>query len=239
MRHDFPIILVIFAGLTLPAALRAQSDDQSTPLGDIARALRRDKEEKDKPEAPSARTVIDNDNLSQVVDQAAKDRLKNKMTFLFDGVEKGVHVAAPDVTCSLSFSAKTGALVADPFVAQDLPRNEISKLDGPAAIDAGKLEVTVYNGTGWNLREITVGLTIVRQAGTDSAANYGQAKLLPASAVNRETAEKRSDLTVLYHIQGSAAPFSTTVFRQDLGGKLSPDQEWHWAIVQAQGIPPK
>src|SRR5581483_6774319 len=107
MKRNFLTILVIFAGLTLPAVLRAQSDDQSTPLGDIARALRKEKEEKNKPEAPSAQTVIDNDNLSQVVDQAAKDRLKNKMTFLFDGVEKGVHVSAPDVTCSLSFSAKT------------------------------------------------------------------------------------------------------------------------------------
>jgi hypothetical protein len=46
-------------------------------------------------------------------------------------------------------------------------------------------------------------------------------------------------MTVLYHLKGSAGPFSTALFKQAIGISLSSDQEWHWAIVQARGIPPK
>jgi hypothetical protein len=44
---------------------------------------------------------------------------------------------------------------------------------------------------------------------------------------------------VLYHLNGSAAPFSTTLFHEPLGMQLDSDQEWHWAIIQAVGILPK
>ncbi len=229
--------------LTCSPRLVAQSDDDNgVSLGDIARALRRDKEkakEQGQKEPPSAQTVIDNDNLSQVVKQAENDRLKTSMNFVFDGIGKDIRVSAPDVTCNLTFSAKTGALVSDPFVPQELPRNELGMLDGPAVINGDALQITVHNGTAWNLREITVGLTILRQASPSAAANFGSARLIPAAAADEESSGKRSDFTVLYHIKGSAAPFATAVFHQDLGAKLEPDQEWHWAIVQAQGIPPK
>jgi hypothetical protein len=82
-----------------------------------------------------------------------------------------------------------------------------------------------------------VGLTILRPAGAN-AANYGEAKLIPAAAVD-STSQKRSDMTVLYHLKGSASPFSTALFKQAIGISLNADQEWHWAIVQARGIPPK
>ncbi len=49
--------------------------------------------------------------------------------------------------------------------------------------------------------------------------------------------EKQPDSTVLYHLKGSAAPSSTTVFHETLGTTLGQDQEWHWAIVQAKGVP--
>lgn len=235
-------LVTLIAILLLPAFMTAQSDDDnSVSLGDVARALRRDKEEKEKvqKEPPSAQTVIDNDNFSKVMEQADQARLKNNMKFVFDGIGKDISVSAPDVTCSLSFSAKSGALVSDPFVPQDLPRNELGKLDGPALINGDGLQITVHNGTGWNLREITVSLTILRQPSSSAAAHYGSARLLPAAASEEESAGKPSDFTVLYHIKGSAAPYATAVFRQDLGGNLEQDQEWHWAIVQAQGIPPK
>jgi hypothetical protein len=243
------LILVIFALAVLPQAyLAAQSDqDSGVSLGDVARALRKDKANKTKeqekeqgqPEPPSAQTVIDNDNLPQVMAQAEKDRLKGGVNFLFDGIGKDIHVSAPDVTCNLSYSAKASVLVSDPFVPQDIPRNELVKLDGPAVINGEALQITVHNGTEWNVREITVGLTILRQASPSADARYGNARLLPASDGEEQSSGKRSDLTVLYHIKGSAAPGATTVFRQELGGKLYTDQEWHWAIVQAQGIPPK
>jgi hypothetical protein len=31
---------------------------------------------------------------------------------------------------------------------------------------------------------------------------------------------------------------STTAFRQVLGLNLGPNDEWHWAILQARGVPP-
>jgi hypothetical protein len=245
MKSNLSLLALVMLLITLLPypCLAAQSDDDSgASLGDIARALRRDKE-KDKEQgqkaAPSAQTVIDNDNFSQVMEHAEKSRLKSNMNFVFDSVGKDISVSAPDVTCSLSFSAKTGALVSDPFVPQELPRTELVKLDGPAIIDDDALQITVHNGTAWNLQEITVGLTILRQSPASAAFRVGSARLIPASAGEQETSGKRSDFTVLYHIKGAAAPFASAVFRQDLGAKLEPDQEWHWAIVQAQGIPPK
>lgn len=229
-------IIVVLAGLMLPFRLAAQSDDNSTPLGDIARALRKDKDKK----APAAtETVIDNDNLSQVMQQAERDRQKGDVRLAFAGIGKDLQVSSPDVTCSLSFNAKSAAPSSDPFVPQDLPLNELAKLDGPAVIHGDSLEVTVYNPTGWTIREITVGLTIARRAEENAAASYGSAKLLPAVAGDNSAAEKRSDLTVLYHLKGLAAPATTTIFRQSLGASLRPDQDWHWAIVQAQGLPPR
>jgi hypothetical protein len=228
-------ILLIGMILAPSVFLAAQSDDNSVPLGDIARALRKKKD----PEAPATPTVIDNDNLSQVMDQAEKDRQKGDVKFAFDGIGKDLHVSSPDVTCNLSFNAESGALLNDPFAVQDVPRTELAKLDGPAVVQGDALQVTVYNGTGWTIKEITVGLTIARRADPGATAQFGAAKLVPAAAADEPAGEKRSDLTVLYHLKGYAAPSSTTVFRQSLGGSIASDQDWHWAIVQAQGIPPK
>lgn len=221
---------LVLLGLWQPCLAVAQDEGQVS-LGDLARSLR-----KSKP-APSE-TVIDNDNLSKVMQDAEAQRLNGRPVFLVDETGKQFQVKSPDGTCSLSFSANATALLSSPYVPQDLPESELAKLDGPATIDNGTLQVSVYNGTGWNLKEITVGLTIVRRA-TESAAYYGSAKLVPASDINAVQTEKRSDLTVLYHLKGTAAPFATAVFQQNLGAKPASDQEWHWAIIQAQGIPPQ
>jgi hypothetical protein len=62
---------------------------------------------------------------------------------------------------------------------------------------------------------------------------------LVQAAINEPvTTEKRSDVTMLYHLKGVAAPFTTTQFREALNTMPGPDQEWHWAIVEAKGIPP-
>ena len=122
-------------------------------------------------------------------------------------------------------------------MSQDLPQSELAKLDGPANIHGDTLEVSVYNASAWSVREITVGLTIVRRA-EPSAASYGDAKLLPAVAEEAVPAEKRPDLTLLLHLKGSTAPFTTSVYREKLDALLENGQEWHWAIVEAKGIPP-
>jgi hypothetical protein len=95
----------------------------------------------------------------------------------------------------------------------------------------------MYNASSWNVREITVGLTIVRHDDT-TADDYGAAKLLPAAAEDATPADKRSDVTLLLHLKGSSAPFATTVYREKLDEILDDGQEWHWAIVEAKGIPP-
>ena len=66
------------------------------------------------------------------------------------------------MTCDLSFSASATALLSDPYAPQELPEAELAKLDGPATISGDTLQLSVHNGTNWNIKEITVGLTILR-----------------------------------------------------------------------------
>ncbi len=218
----------------------AQSEDAPTPLGDVARSLRKKKEEP-KPEAAAApaRTIIDNDNLSQVMDDVETHHITHgNFLYSFDGAGRTFQVSAPDVTCSLSFNSHSASLLSRPLVQMDLPEEDVRKLDGPATINDEGLQVSVFNGTQWRVEEIIVGLTVVRR--TNSAAGYyGAAQLRPAASETTVVAEKQSDLTTLYHLKATALPAATTVFKAPLSTALAPDEEWHWAIVQAKGIPPK
>jgi hypothetical protein len=238
-------VLLAFGGMMFAVCAVAQSGSDVS-LGDLARSLRQSKVSKTTPAAPpkepAASTIIDNDNLTQVIEQVEKFRLNGKPMLSFDGGGKNFQMTSPDGTCSLSFNANATALLATPFVAENLPPAELAKLDGPASIRDDTLEVSVYNASSWDVKEITVGLTIVRRAEPPLAADNGIAKLLPAVAQDEGTAdsvppEKHSDMTVLLHLKGSATPLATTIFRQKLEADLSPDQEWHWAIVDAKGIP--
>jgi hypothetical protein len=221
--------LVILLGLVLPVCGVAQSDSTEPSLGDLARSLRKAK-------AAPEHTVIDNDNLHKVMDEVQNRKLSGNLLFTFDGAGKKFQVSSPDVTCDLSFSGSATSLLSDAYAPQELPEGELAKLDGPATISGDTLQVSVHNGTGWNIKEITVGLTILRD--TD-AAGSASARLIPASETTTLLSEKHPDVTVLYHLKGSAAPASTTVFHETLSAALSQDQEWHWAIVQAKGIKPQ
>jgi len=223
--------------LALPQFLRAQEDATDTPLGDIARSLR-------KKTAPvDSGNVIDNDNLPQVVDEAESRRLTGSTpVFSLDPGAKSFHVSSPDVSCSLSFTAKNSSL-SDPLLLNEMPRSELAKLDGPATIDGDSLQVSVRNGTLWDLREIVIGLTIVKRPDpVEANASYGQARIVPASANSlpqQDSTQKQPDVTLLLKVKGSAAPSTTAVFRAALNFALFPDQDWHWAIVKAKGIPPQ
>jgi len=237
MKHRFYLgIFLVFMGLVslglLPPVCAAQSDDEVS-LGDLARSLRQSKE----PKEPAAPSIIDNDNLTQVIDDVEHFRLGARPTFTFEGGATHFQMSSPDGTCSLSFNANSTALLSSPYVSQDLPQSELAKLDGPANIHGDTLEVSMYNASSWNVREITVGLTIVRHDDT-TADDYGAAKLLPAAAEDATPADKRSDVTLLLHLKGSSAPFATTVYREKLDENLDEGQEWHWAIIEAKGIPP-
>ena len=238
MRHRCYLgVFLVFLGLVslemmLPVCAAAQSDGEVS-LGDLARSLRQSKE----PKEPAAPAIIDNDNLTQVIDDVEHFRLGARPTFTFEGGATHFQMSSPDGTCSLSFNANNTALLSNPYVSQDLPQSELAKLDGPANIHGDTLEVSMFNASSWSVREITVGLTLVRRDDT-SAGDFGAAKLLPAVAEDSTPADKRSDVTVLLHLKGSAAPFATTVFREKLDENLDDGQEWHWAIVEAKGIPP-
>jgi hypothetical protein len=219
----------VFAVLLGPATVLAQSDSPVS-LGAFARSLRQEKQS-------TAPVIIDNDNLSRVMDEVATHRFGASPLFSWNGSGTTFQTTFPDGTCSLSFNANATALLTVPYVAEELPQDQISKLEGPASIDGDDLRISVYNGSSWNLKEVTVGLTVVRRA-ESNAASYVPAKLIPAVADMPAPSGKPSDLTLLIHMKGSITPLTATVLHQKLPAALAPDQEWHWAIIQAKGIRP-
>jgi len=233
------MILVLLAALPLVPVLRshasAQDDPNDVPLGDVARNIRK------KPAAPEV--VIDNDNLSEVVENAESHRAAGTtMTFTLDPAAKSFRVSTPDASCTLSFTAKTSALLTDPVMLDELPKEELAKLDGPATIDGDSLQLSIHNGSAWELREVVIGLTIVRSPDTVSSSSYyGSARIFPAVATPHtllDSSERQPDTTILLRVKGSAAPAATALFRTQLNFALFPDQEWHWAIVRAKGVAP-
>jgi hypothetical protein len=224
---------VYIAGVVIllcsPALLRAQEDE--VPLGDLARAARKSKPSEQPNVEPQK--VIDNDNFSVMMSKAESERLNGKPVFSIDSSGKTFTMTSPDGTCSLSFDAKATALISTPYVASDLPQDELLKLEGPATIHDDVLEVSLHNGTGWELKEIVVGITELR---SQPGAELHSAKLIPAS--DQAPAEKLPDSTLLYHLKATGAPDSITVFRANILGDFSDVKDWHWALVSARGIPP-
>ena len=242
------LTVLALCGIFWTSACNAQSEDRPVPLGDLARSLRKKKERPQSssstaaqtpaPAAPS-KTVIDNDNFTQVLEEAESRHLANtSMLYSFEGAAKMFQISSPDVTCSLSFNGHMSSLLARPVAPIDMPDEETRKLEGPAIINEEGLQVSVFNGTRWKVEEITVGVTLVRRANS-VVAHRGLAKLVPAASETTIVAEKPADVTTLYHLKAEAMPSSTTVFKAPLTSALGPDEEWHWAIVQARGIPPR
>jgi hypothetical protein len=230
-------------GILICGSAWAQSEDAPVPLGDLARSLRKKKQEtqppQSQPDAKPARPLIDNDNFTQVLDEAQALHITHgNFLYTFDGAGRTFQVTSPDVSCSLSFNSHAASLLSRPFLQMDLPEEELRKLDGPATINEDGLQVSVFNGTQWRVEEITVGLTIVRQP-SPTAGYYGNGRLRPAASQTTIVAQKPADVTTLYHLKASALPSATTLFKAPLSASLAPDQEWHWAIVQAKGFPPK
>jgi len=233
MKRDCFLSLVIpWLALLVPAGMLAQSQDP-VPLGDVARSLH-----------PTQKTappvVIDNDNLSEVMAQRETRRANGSPAFSFEKADSNFRVSLPDGTCSLSFNAKATSLLVTPSVVKELPESELAKLEGPASIKGDTLQVALYNPTEWNLKEITVGLTLARRTHDDDEALYGAARVVPALAKeNAGVVGKPADRTWILHLKGTAAPLETAIFREKLGAEVGLEQEWHWAILQAKGIPPR
>jgi hypothetical protein len=233
-RKLFLPLALTLLGVLLPVRGVAQSDSPEPSLGDLARQYRKTKAAVE--HAVIDHAVIDNDNLHQVMDEVQSRKLEGKLLFSIDGSGKKFQVSSPDVTCDLSFSGSATSLLSDPYAPQDLPEGELTKLDGPATISGDTLQVSVRNGTTWNIKEITVGVTILRSPQAKTARR-GSARLISAAETTTLLSEKQPDSTFLYHLKGSAAPSRTTVFHETMGTTLGQDQEWHWAIVQAKGVP--
>jgi hypothetical protein len=207
-----------------PAWMKVSAQEDDIPLGDLARELRHSK-------PPDQTDVIDNDNFSLMMDKAESERLDGQAVFAISPSGRTFTTVSPDGSCSLSFVATSANRTPAAYIASDLPQDELLKLEGPASIEDGSLQVSVHNGTPWEVNEIEVGVTVLQN---QSGAEYRPAVMGPLPV----NPEKLPDLTVLYHLKGSSAPDSTTVFRGPLGGSFSGSKDWHWAIVGARGIPP-
>jgi hypothetical protein len=225
--------------LLWPFSAAAQEDIPS--LGDLARDLRKNKVQTPAQQAPDPlHPIIDNDNLAQVMEDKknARPAKQDKTVFSIDPSGNTLKVSSPDVTCSLSFNARASALLIKPVLVEDLPLDELLKLDGPGSIQDEHLQLEVFNGTDWDLREITIGLTLERKPG-QNAELAARARVIPAAeGLAPITVERHSDVTILYHLKAEAKPFSTTAFHENIGITPGADEDWRWSIVEAKGIRP-
>lgn len=234
--------LMISLASTKLSAQDADDEPNATPLGDVARNLRKND--------PAPEQVIDNDNLNQVMTQA-ESRHTSVLRFLMDRNEKNFQVSAPDVTCSLSFSVNTKALLSQQYAQMNLPPSEIFKLTGPATIEGDSLSVSLFNGTDWHVSEIEVAFTLVKKNIPVSADAFSPGPptdglspspfQAPQNSLDLDSVrpEKKADHIVIYKMRAAAPPLSVTTFSAALNLDLVPGQEWHWAILEAKGYPPQ
>jgi hypothetical protein len=216
----------------------AQDDPNDTPLGDVARSLRK--------KTGASQNVIDDDNFSKVMAEAESNHAAGSaLRFLMAGEAKSFQISSPDATCSLAFNASAKTLLSSQFAQMELPAGEMLKLTGPATIEGDALTVSVFNGTDWHVSEVAIALTVVKKkepgdasfAGSDVAGALGNSS--PSGAESEVRPEKKPDRTVIYRMRAAAPPSSTTVFSAPLNLELPPGEEWHWALVQARGYPPE
>lgn len=234
------LMIALLAPLAAPRAAAAQDDSDEIPLGDVARNLRK--------KTPPAKPVIDDDNLPQVMQEADHHDLGQGLRFLMSGKRSGFQVEAPDVTCSLSFSANVKSLLSGQYAEMELPSGEMAKVEGKAVVEGDALTVPVFNGTQWHLSEISVAFTVVKKgkaggADADPAASSADPvhamPVLEVDAFQQVRPEKKPDVTVIYRMRAAALPWSNAVFSAPMNMELAAGEEWHWAIVQARGYPPE
>jgi hypothetical protein len=240
-RRLFRYCAAILVVTMTPIFLLAQDDGAETPLGDVARNLRK---------KTPAQAVIDNDNLGTVMEQVQIHKLVGTaVQYSIDGGGKTFQISSPDASCRLSFSANSKALLSNQYTQMQLPPADLAKLAGPAIIDGSSLQVSMFNGTNWHVSEVAIALTLVTRSDVpDTSArsrnNHSLNKVIPAivrasDQVSEKPAEKTADVTMLYRVRAAAAPATTTLFSTPLTVEVGPDQEWHWAIVEAKGYPPQ
>lgn len=236
------LVLPMLAAILICGRAQAQSDPNETPLGDVARSLRK--------KTPPAQPVIDDDNLPEAMQKAESRRgFGSSLRFLMAREGKGFQVSAPDVTCSLSFTANVKSLLSKQYAEMELPATDVIKLEGQATIEGDALTVPVFNATDWHVSELAIALTVIRRKASFTGGSVNGATGAVAAPEARPPIaddslvairpEKKPDVTMVYRMRAAAAPGERTAFSAALGFDLDPGDEWHWAIVQAKGYPPQ
>ena len=227
-KIQFLVIVSALLTSLSPLCARAQDDPNETPLGDVARNLRQKKQ-------AAQLQVIDDDNMKKVMDDADSRRGfgSSSLRYLMAGESKGFQVSAPDATCSLAFTANVKSLLSGQYSQMNMPADDMTKLQGPAAIEGDALTVSIFNDTDWHVSELAVALTVIRKK-ADPAESLGM-----DSALQEIRPEKKQDVTVIYRMRAAAPPWERAVFSAPLNLELAPGDEWHWAIVEAKGYPPQ
>jgi hypothetical protein len=228
--------ILSIAVLLVGVATGLYAQEEQSSLGDVAREARKAKT----PEGSSGgQRVIDNDNFASVLDEAEAAHLTGKPVFSIDPSGNAFRMTSPDGTCSLSFDAKATSLITSSFVSTDLPPYELPKVEGHATIHDGVIEVAVHNSSGWELREVVIGVTVLQRVVKPDVG----LDLSETSMVSEPTwTGKSPDSTAIYHLRGSAAANSTATFTAVLGQDstipFGENTDWHWALVSARGLPP-
>jgi len=116
----------------------------------------------------------------------------------------------------------------------DLPPSEVRRLRGVAAWSGDTLKLTVYNGTGWRVTELSVRLG--RFKGDDLVEDPKPVVLLPpegqvdagvAALMNRVAPERKKP---------GLNPLDTGVFQGRVGQR---PESFRWDIETARGYPPQ
>jgi hypothetical protein len=227
------LVVALAVGTALiPAPVHAQDDPNDVPLGDVARNLRK---------KTPARPVIDDDNLTQIMQQAdSRHSFGASLRFLMAGEGNGFRVAAPDVTCSLSFSSNVKSLLSSQYSELDLPESDRARLEAHASVEGDTLTVSVHNATDWHVSEISVAFTTISSEASDTSVSTGNDKPEHGSSSETEIGlGRKPDNTVIYRMRAVGVPWSAANFSSRLSSQITPGEEWHWAIVQARGYPPE
>ena len=105
-----PMLLAALMSARLAAQDDLNSDPNDAPLGDVARSLRK--------KTPPSQNVIDDDNLTKVMERAeSRHAPGSALKFLMAGESKEFRVSAPDVTCSLAFTSNVKGVAFEPVLA--------------------------------------------------------------------------------------------------------------------------
>jgi hypothetical protein len=224
---------ILLLSMTISWPVLAQ--DEAPSLGEVARKARESKTSESA--GTGSQKVIDNDNFSAVLDQAEAARMTGKPVFSIDPAGNAFRMTSPDGTCSLSFDAKATSLISSSFVSSDLPQDDLVKLESHALIHDDILEVSVHNGSPWELRELVIGVTVLQKTLKDFTEAADTQMATDPSWIG-----KSPDSTAIMHLRGSVAAGASGTFTAVLGGdmnlSINPSTDWRWAVVSARGIPP-